>query len=74
MNCIGINYEAGNIVRHITKFEGCVGYANIQVAMDAPFADRVADETVRRLGRSELQYISHDYDEDTLGTCIQRQK
>jgi hypothetical protein len=64
--CIGINYEAGKIINHILKYKNCVGYANIQVAMDAPYAGRVADETVREKGRSESQYKKYGYDENQL--------
>ena len=54
----GINYESGKIIDHITKSKNCVCYANIQIAMDAPFGgdDRIADESVRKEGRSELHF------------------
>ena len=57
---IGINYESGKIMTHILKFANCVGFANLQIAMDAPFHGRVADETVRSVGRSELQFPGYD--------------
>ena len=50
---IGINYEAGKIITHILKYDNCIGYANIQIAMDAPYHGRVASEEVRSAGRSE---------------------
>lgn len=34
--------------------------------MDAPFSDRVADDTVRNVGRSELAFVKHGYDESKL--------
>jgi hypothetical protein len=57
---IGINYEAGRIVTHILKYSNCVGIANCQIAMDAPYAGRVADDSVRSSGRSETQFTSYD--------------
>ena len=57
---IGINYEASKIITHIQQFGNCVGYANLQIAMDAPFHGRVADEKVRSVGRSELQFPGYD--------------
>ena len=54
--CVGSNYEGGKIINHILKSPHCIGYANIQIAMDAPFHGRVADEAIRSLGRSELQF------------------
>lgn len=53
---IGINYEGGKIITHILQFSQCVGYANCQIAMDAPFHGRVASESVRKEGRSETQF------------------
>ena len=42
---VGINFEAGKIITHIKDCPNCVGYANLQIAMDAPYHGRVADET-----------------------------
>jgi hypothetical protein len=56
----GVNYEAGKIITHILKYSNCVGYANLQIAMDAPYHGRVADEKVRTIGRSELQFPGYD--------------
>ena len=63
---IGINYEGGKIISHILRYDNCVAYANLQIAMDAPFhtPPRVADESVRREGRSELQFKG--YHEEAL--------
>ena len=33
----GVNYEGGNIIRHILKFPECLAYANIQIVQDAPY-------------------------------------
>ena len=72
IKCIGINYEAGKIINHILKYKNCVGYVNIQVAMDAPYAGRVADDTVRQKGRSESQYEKYGYDENKLINDVTR--
>lgn len=63
---IGINFEGGKIIKHILKNKYCKGYVNCQIAMDAPYQTppRVADETLRTKGRSELQF--HGYDEEKL--------
>jgi hypothetical protein len=53
---IGINFEAGKIINHILEFPNCIAYANIQIAMDAPYHGRVAPETIRAKGRSETQF------------------
>jgi len=55
-NIIGINYEGGKIITHILEFAQCVAYANCQIAMDAPYHGRVADEVIRKEGRSETQF------------------
>lgn len=57
---IGINYEAGKIISHILQYENCIAYANIQIAMDAPYHGRVASEEVRTLGRSETFFPGYD--------------
>jgi len=57
---IGINYEGGKIMTHILQFTQCVGYANCQIAMDAPFHSRVASESVRKEGRSETQFPGYE--------------
>jgi hypothetical protein len=63
---IGINFECGKIITHILDKCGdkCVGWANCQIGMDAPYHGRVADETHRSLGRSELNFPG--YQEDKL--------
>jgi hypothetical protein len=53
---IGINYEAGKIIDHILKYPKCVAFANIQIAMDAPYHNREAPESVRKEGRSEKSF------------------
>jgi hypothetical protein len=53
---IGINYEGGKIITHILGFPNCIAYANCQIAMDAPYHGRVADESVRKVARSETQF------------------
>lgn len=64
---IGINFESGKIIDHILKFKNCVAYANIQIAMDAPYDGRVADESLRSKGRSEQQFNpEYGYDERKL--------
>lgn len=57
---IGINYEAGKIITHILGYSNCVAYANIQIAMDAPYHGRVASEEVRKEGRSETFFPGYD--------------
>jgi hypothetical protein len=61
-NVIGINYEGGKIIRHILRFAYCLGYVNCQIAMDAPYhtPPRVADESIRSVGRSESQFKGYD--------------
>ena len=62
---IGINFESGKIINHIiTKYCNCKGWANCQIAMDAPFGGRVADEEIRKKGPSEKSF--EDYDEEKL--------
>lgn len=63
---IGINYEGGKIIKHIKKYTNCIAYANLQIAMDAPYHSppRIADEKIRSTGRSESQF--NDYDEEKL--------
>lgn len=65
-NIVGINFEGGKIITSILRKYGgtCTGYANCQIAMDAPFHGRVADESVRGKGRSESQFT--DYREGEL--------
>lgn len=57
---IGINYEGGKIITHILSFNQCIAYANCQIAMDAPYHNRIADESVRKEGRSETQFPTYD--------------
>jgi len=57
---IGINFESGKIINHIIKFNNCKGWANCQIAMDAPFAGRIADEEVRKKGPSENSFEGYD--------------
>lgn len=52
-NFYGINFEGGKIITWQNKCTNCIGWANCQIAMDAPYHSRVADETVRQQGRSE---------------------
>lgn len=59
---IGINYEGGKIIQHVLQNNKCVAYANVQIAMDAPFMGRVASVDVRSKRRSEIQF---DPDADT---------
>jgi hypothetical protein len=56
IECYGINFEGGKIIKYILESNNCIAYANIQIAMDAPYDGRVADEKLRNLGRSELQF------------------
>lgn len=49
----GINFEGGKIISWESKCKNCIGWANCQIAMDAPYHSRVADESVRQQGRSE---------------------
>jgi hypothetical protein len=59
----GINFESGKIINHIKKYSNLIAYANCQIAMDAPYHGRVADETIRSKGRSETQFIDYkEYD------------
>jgi hypothetical protein len=57
---IGINYEAGKIINHILKYPQCIGFENIQIAMDAPFHGRVATDDLRKEGRSEKFFQGYD--------------
>ncbi len=57
---VGINFEGGKIIRYIKNSPKCVAYANCQIAMDAPYQGRVADETHRSKGRSELNFPGYD--------------
>jgi len=54
----GINFEGGKIISHILSCSNsnCIGWANCQIVMDAPYNLRVADESVRKLGRSEIAF------------------
>ena len=65
---VGINYEGGKIIEYAEKIELCIGFINAQIAMDAPFHDQIADESVRALGRSELNMDG--YDEIKLTICL----
>lgn len=52
----GINFEGGKIISWESKCKNCIGWANCQIAMDAPYDKdhaRVADESIRKQGRSE---------------------
>lgn len=63
----GINFEGGKIVDHATSSANCLGYTNIQIAMDAPFLGKVAHESSRRSaqgGRAETLF--EDYDEQRM--------
>ncbi len=57
---VGINYEGGKIISHILKYPQCIAYANCQIAMDAPYHGRVADESHRQQGRSEINFPGYD--------------
>jgi hypothetical protein len=57
---IGVNYEAGKIIDNIRSLPNCLAYANVQIAMDAPFSDRVASESVRSKARSELLFEGYN--------------
>lgn len=59
---VGINYEGGKIIDHVSSFSGCMYYANCQICMDAPYKTnpRVADEKLRSKGRSECQFEGYD--------------
>lgn len=57
---IGINFEGGKIINHIKKYPNCIAYANLQIAMDAPYHGRVADDSVRKEGRSEKFFPGYD--------------
>ncbi len=61
---IGINFESGKIITWETKCKNCIAYANCQIGMDAPYHGRVADESHRTKGRSELNFPG--YREDLL--------
>lgn len=63
---VGVNFEAGKIIDNVRHLPNCLAYANCQISMDAPFSDRVADDAVRTVGRSELAFVSHGYDENAL--------
>jgi len=63
---ICVNFEAGKIIEQVRKMPNCLEYVNCQISMDAPFSVRVADDTVRNVGRSELAFVKHGYDEGKL--------
>ena len=67
--CCGINFEGGKIIKHILQSNYCKGYANVQIAMDAPYHGRVADEKLRNKGRSELQFHPKYGYSDVLVQC-----
>jgi hypothetical protein len=50
---VGINFEAGKIISWQTKCKNCVGWANLQIVMDAPYAGREAGEEIRKQGPAE---------------------
>jgi hypothetical protein len=56
----GINYEGNKIIKHVKKSPLCIGYLNLQIAMDAPFLGIVADENTRSKGRTETQIQGYD--------------
>ncbi len=69
IQCYGINFEGGKIIKYILESKNCIAYANIQIAMDAPYDGCVADEKLRNLGRSELQFDKkYDYS-DLYAQC-----
>lgn len=65
----GINFEGGKIITWQTKCSNCVGWANCQIAMDAPFHERVADEKVRQQARSEEVF---GYDKEKFQLNIEK--
>jgi hypothetical protein len=65
----GINFEGGKIIKHVLQSKYCTSYANIQIAMDAPYHGRVADEKLRSKGRSELQFPPKYGYSDVLVQC-----
>lgn len=67
--CCGINFEGGKIIKHVLQSKHCVSYANVQIAMDAPYHGRVADEKLRNKGRSELQFPPKYGYSDVLVQC-----
>jgi len=67
--CCGINFEGGKIIKHILQSKYCRAYANVQIAMDAPYHGRVADEKLRDKGRSELQFPAKYGYSDILVQC-----
>lgn len=67
--CYGINYEGGKIIKYVLQSKHCIGYANVQIAMDAPYHGRVADEKLRNKGRSELQFPPKYGYSDVLVQC-----
>jgi hypothetical protein len=67
--CCGINFEGGKIIKHVLQSKYCRAYANIQIAMDAPYHGRVADEKLRNKGRSELQFPPKYGYSDILVQC-----
>jgi hypothetical protein len=67
--CYGINFEGGKIIKHVLQSKHCIAYANVQIAMDAPYHGRVADEKLRNKGRSELQFPSKYGYSDVLVQC-----
>jgi hypothetical protein len=57
-----INYEGGKIVEHALQSNRCLAYANIQIAMDAPYNNIVATKEIRSLGPMEKQLEGYDND------------
>lgn len=69
---VGINFEGGKIISRELECENCIGWVNCQIAMDAPFAEsnsRIADESVRKQGRSEEVF---GYDKKLFQSNIHR--
>jgi hypothetical protein len=57
-----INYEGGKIIEHALMSKMCVAYANIQIAMDAPYDNIVATEENRSNGPMEKTLAGYDHD------------
>ncbi len=53
LSTVGINFEGGKIITWETKCSNCIAWANLQIAMDAPYAGREAGEDVRKKGPAE---------------------
>ncbi len=68
-NTYGINFEGGKIITWQKKCANCIGWVNCQIAMDAPYHSRVADESVRQQGRSEEVF---GYDKESFQLDIKK--